>query len=97
MHGRRRSFLLALSLVLSSMSAAPLFAQFDKLLGRIPTTTNTIILLNAEKVMNSEVALRDGWRDNFDKAIEAGLTQLPADSMQYVLASQMDFEFMQPV
>ncbi len=72
-------------------------AQFAKLVKRIPDSVNTVILLNAEKIFNSEIALREGWKTNFEKAIAGGLTRLPADTQQYVMASQTDFEFMHPV
>ncbi len=72
-------------------------AQFAKLVKRIPESVNTIILLNAEKVFNSEIALREGWKTNFEKAIAGGLTRLPADTQQYVMAAQTDFEYMHPV
>ncbi len=76
---------------------APASAQFSKLVKRVPSSANTIILFNAEKVLNSEIALREGWRTNFEKAIAAGLTHLPPDTLQYVLAAQTDFDYMQPV
>lgn len=72
-------------------------AQFAKLVKRVPSSANTIILLNADKVFSSEVALREGWRTDFQKAIEAGMVHLPADTQQYILAAQTDFEYMQPV
>ena len=84
-------------ILLASFLALPAEAQFGKLVKRVPNSVNTIILLNAEKVLNSEVALREGWRTNFEKAIAAGLTHLPPDTLQYVMASQMDFEYMHPV
>ena len=83
--------------VLLGLLASSASAQFSKLVKRVPSSANTIILLNAEKVLNSEVALREGWRANFEKAIAAGLTRLPADTLQYVLAAQTDFDYMHPV
>jgi hypothetical protein len=84
--------LLTTCLTMSSASA-----QFSELLQRVPDSANTIMLLNAEKLLNSEVALREGWRTNFEKAVASGVTRMPDDTQQYVLASQMDFEYMHPV
>ena len=72
-------------------------AQFANLVKRVPGSVNTIILLNAQKVLNSEIALREGWRTNFERAIASGLTRLPEDTQQYVLAAQTDFDYMHPV
>lgn len=83
-------------LVLAALPSQEAEAQFSKLVQRVPGSVNTIILLNAEKVMTSEIALREGWRTNWDKAIAAGLTHLPSDTQQYVLAAQIDFEYMRP-
>jgi hypothetical protein len=84
-------------LLLVGLAAKSADAQFPKLVQLVPDSANTIILLNAEKVLNSEVALREGWQKNFEKSIEAGVVRLPADTQQYVLAAEIDFEYMQPV
>ncbi len=97
MNTKLRLIPIVVCLVLLAPLAGAASAQFTKLVQRIPSSANMIILFNAQKVMNSEVALREGWRTSFEKAIAAGLTQLPADTQQYVLAAQNDYAYMQPV
>ena len=86
---RTRSHVVA-TLVVLLLFGAVAQAQFEPLVKFIPSGANTIILVNAEKVFNSEAALREGWRQNFQKAVEAGMIRLPEDTKQYILASQMD-------
>ncbi|MCU0958513.1 MAG: hypothetical protein MUF48_00280 [Pirellulaceae bacterium] len=83
--------------LLASVLGSPARAQFTPLLQRVPESANMIFLLNAEKIFDSEVGKREGWRTNFAKAIEAGLMHIPADTQQYVLAGEQDFTTMQPV
>jgi len=79
------------------VTANPAEAQFAKLLQRVPKSVNTIVLLNAEKLLDSAVAVREDWRKEFRRSVTRGLTRLPLDTRQYVLASQTDFQFMHPV
>ena len=91
-------FLSVLSaLLLAGVTGSNAHAQFTPLLQRVPDSANTIFLLNAEKAFNSELAMKEGWQKNFAKSIERGLVHLPADTMQYVLAGQIDFDSTQPV
>lgn len=83
--------------LLSSVVGSPAWGQFAPLLQRVPESANMIFLLNADKIFDSEVGRREGWRANFAKAIEAGLMHIPADTLQYVLAGEQDFTTMQPV
>ena len=94
----KRCFLSVLSaLLLAGVTGSNAHAQFTPLLQRVPDSANTIFLLNAEKAFNSELAMKEGWQKNFAKSIERGLVHLPADTMQYVLAGQIDFDSTQPV
>ncbi len=97
MYTKRRIPLALWSLLSVILVAAPATAQFPELLSQVPESANTIALLNADKLLNSEVALREGWRTNFEKAIASGVTRLPSDTKQYVMAAETDFEFMHPV
>ena len=83
-------------LVLAGLAVSSAEAQFTELLQRVPASANTVVLWNAEKVFGSEVAVSEEWHKNFAKAIAGGAVHLPADAQQYVMASQMDFEHMEP-
>jgi hypothetical protein len=85
------------SCLLLWLSSSGALAQFTGLVKHVPGTANTIILLNVEKILDSDLAKKEGWRENFEKSVEAGLVRMPADTLQYVLASQIDFGSEQPV
>lgn len=86
-----------MGLTLALCMNRPAAAQFASLVKHIPASANTIMLFNAEKVLNSEMALREGWRSNFERAVSEGVFHLSPDTRQCVLASQMDFDYMHPV
>ncbi len=71
-------------------------AQFAGLLARVPPRANAIVVLNMEKILDSPLAQKENWRLQREKIYAAGLTMLPPDANQFVMAAQMDLEFMQP-
>ena len=42
------------------------------------------------------MGVREGWADRIEKAYEAGLVRVPPQATRFVLAADMDFEFMEP-
>ncbi len=94
----KRSITCTIALIASVITIAPTAqAQFAELAKRIPSSANTIVLWNAEKVFNSPIAKREGWSKSYDKAFAAGLVRLPSDTQQYMAASKMEFTTMQPL
>ncbi len=77
--------------------AAPGFAQFRELVARVPKTANAVVLLNVEKAVNSPMGVREGWKKKIEKSFAAGLVRVPPQATNFVLASEMDLEFMQPI
>jgi hypothetical protein len=73
------------------------FAQFQELVGQIPRSANAVVILNMEKVKQSPMGQREGWAAKVEKAFEAGVARVPPRATRCVLASQIDFEFMQPI
>lgn len=65
------------------------FAQMQQLVTRVPPTANAIAILNEDRVRSSPFATGGN--------LGADIMALPADIQLYLLASEMDFEFMQPV
>lgn len=93
---RRCLFVVLAMFVLSSCN---LFADdaFQKLVRLVPRSANAIVLLNVEKAKDSPMGLRENWRKNFEKAFEAGMIRVPPKATRFVLASQIDLEFMEPL
>ena len=72
-------------------------AQFGELIKQIPRSANAVVLLNMEKAKQSPMGVREGWTKKVEKAFEAGLYPVPPQAKRFVLASQIDLEFMEPV
>jgi hypothetical protein len=53
-----------------------------------------VALLNISKVVNSPMGVREGWKKKIDKSFKAGLIRVPPQATNYVIASHLDFEFM---
>jgi hypothetical protein len=72
-------------------------AQFGDLIVRLPKSANAVVLLNIEKIVNSPMGIREGWGKKIEKSFAAGLIRVPPQATNYVLASQIDLEFMEPI
>jgi hypothetical protein len=71
--------------------------EFQQLVNQIPRSANQVVLLNMEKAKQSALGLKEDWSAKVEKAFESGLLRVPPQATRYVLASQIDFEFMEPL
>lgn len=60
---------------------------------RVPTDANTLVMINADKMFNSPVADRERWDSRRKAAYDAGLSALPPDAREVLLAGRNDHEF----
>ncbi|MCA9140621.1 MAG: hypothetical protein KDB00_27805 [Planctomycetales bacterium] len=60
---------------------------------RVPTDANTLVMINADKMFNSRVADRERWDARRKAAYDAGLSALPPDAKEVLLAGRNDHEF----
>lgn len=72
-------------------------AQFGELAQRIPPSANAIALVNVEKLMASPVAAKEKWKGKRDAAFASGISFLPPDSQQAVLAMELDLALWLPL
>jgi hypothetical protein len=72
-------------------------AQFGDLTKQVPRSANAIVLLNMEKAKQSPMGTKEGWDKRVESAFEAGISRVPPQATRFVLAAQIDFEFMQPI
>ncbi len=89
--------LFALTIVSSMALTETADAQFGGLTARIPSGANAIVILNVQKALASPLAKEQDWRGQQEKAAAAGITILPPSAQQFLMAANMDIEFMQPV
>ena len=68
-------------------------AQFEGMKYRVPADANTLILINAEKMFGSPVADRGRWEARRKAAYDAGISGLPPDGTEVLLAGRTDFEY----
>ncbi|MCO6458512.1 MAG: hypothetical protein J5I93_24670 [Pirellulaceae bacterium] len=92
----RFSVLVLICGLLLAAPVRPVHAQFDDLVRRIPDKANTLILINVERAMTSELARTQNWQQKLDREFEAGMTILSPRANRFVMASEMDFEYLKP-
>ena len=85
------------ALVLTWALPTAAVAQFGELVKQVPRSANAIVLLNMEKARQSPMGVKEGWDKRIENAFEAGISRVPPQATRFVLAAEIDFEFMQPV
>ena len=88
---KRRIPLLLIALFVLSPTA--LLAQFEGMRTRIPTDANTLVLINAEKMLGSHQADREKWAARLQAAYDAGVTALSPEASEVVIAGRSDHEY----
>lgn len=90
---------LATSLILSSLflSGSVCQAQLDGATQWVPNGANMIVLVRSRDIFASDVAMAQGWKKKAKHAFDAGASKIPPSVAQYLIASQMDLEYMEPV
>ncbi len=80
-------------LVLASVTQA----QFTDLVNRVPDRANTVIAINLQKAVSSPLAQKENWAADRQQAWDAGMVVLPPDCDQFLMAAELDLEFMHPM
>ncbi len=70
---------------------------FAELVRRVPDTANALVLLNVQKVHDSPLAIREGWKEKQEKAFENGMILVPPQATHFLSAAQIDFEVLEPL
>jgi hypothetical protein len=71
--------------------------EFAGLVNKIPRSANAVVLLNMDKAKNSPLGLKEGWSTKIEQAFDSGLVRVPPQAKRFVLAAQIDFEYMEPL
>lgn len=80
-----------------SFAAQPARAQFAELAKNLPGSTNAIVLVDAQRLMASPLAQKEGWKEKYEEAYAAGLVSISPETQHMILASQMDYQYMRPL
>ena len=70
--------------------------EFSQLAKRIPSTANTLVILNIEETLNSPLARQQQWQLKSEAAFKSGMIILPPKATRFMLASEFDLEVMEP-
>jgi hypothetical protein len=87
----------AIALVAAAGRSGFAAGEFQELVNQIPRSANAVVLLNMEKAKNSPLGIKEDWKGKIENAFAAGLVRVPPQATRFVLASQIDFEFMEPI
>ena len=79
----------AMAMIVVLLAARSGLAQgpFDTLARRIPSGANAIVLVNVDKIMQSQVAMGEGWRENLGKGARCGADDDPCSVQPSALGS----------
>ena len=72
-------------------------AQFQQLAKRVPGSANALVMFDVGKIQASPIAIQKQWQGAHTKAFVDGLVTMPPDTERFVLASQLDYEFMRSI
>jgi len=89
--------LLTSLVLLAACGRCALADEFQELVNQIPRSANAVVLLNMEKAKKSPMGVKERWAKNIEKAFDSGLIRVPPQAARFVLASQIDLEFMEPL
>jgi len=81
------------SLLFMALLAAPVHAAnpYEDLLRDVPFETNVLVLLNPQRAYASALAKQQDWTKQFRDRHRAGVTLLPPDARQAVIATDVNF------
>jgi hypothetical protein len=86
--------LIGLALVQSALVAQ---AQVDPLLRWIPDDANSLVIVRVEKIFKSAISSDQNWLAKWKEAQKSGMAFLPTSTKQFVIGSQFDYEYMEPL
>jgi hypothetical protein len=95
--GRAVAIPALLAFVCFVSSTRPARCQFEELTRRVPSSANVVAFVNVEKLMASPVAIKEKWSEKRDTAFASGVSFLPPDAKQAVLAMHVDLQMWLPL
>src|SRR5688572_21445215 len=71
-------------------------AEFASLMKWLPEDANVLLVLNVDQMLARPMAVKEGWREAHAKSFGETPLMVPPKAKEFVLASQLDLEFMKP-
>ncbi len=83
-----------LSGLILAIEAIPVRSDTTGLLGRIPRQANALVVIDVPKVLNSPVAVREGWKEKAANSFAEGVLIIPPGTQRMVMAAMIDLSAM---
>jgi len=94
---RSRLCVALLSLLITTTSVSSATTPIDDLLQRIPGEANALVVVDVNKLLNSPLGLREGWKDKHASAFGKTPLIIPPGTRQMVLAALIDLNRMDTI
>ncbi len=73
------------------------YAQFQLTARFVPKTANSLVMVRADEIADSDIAKKEKWRSERIKAFNSGMTFIPPTANRLLLAAQLDFDTFEPI
>lgn len=87
----------AAAAALSILSIPGALADFKDLINRIPGEANALVVIDVDKIMNSALAIREGWKEKRANAYADRPLIVPPEASRVVMAALVDLSTMAPL
>lgn len=71
--------------------------ELSQLVTRIPARSNAVVVVDVQAVLDSPMARQGKWQQSRRDAESSGMLGLPSKLNWFVMAAEMDYEYMQPL
>jgi hypothetical protein len=78
------------------LSSAWAQTPFEDLATKLPASANAVVLLDAQRLLDSPQAVREDWKSRYEQAFAAGSVTIAPDTLRMVLGTQIEYETMRP-
>ncbi len=72
-------------------------AQFEDAAKWVPESANSLMMVRAKQILESPLAVKEKWKSERSRAFRSGAAFFPPSTKRLLIASQIDFQFMEPM
>lgn len=93
LHSKRTLFVMAIIMCVVEAASADVPSE---LLNLLPAAPNAVAVIDAEQLLQSQVAQRESWAAAFADVYGSAALSMPPDTVAMVLAADLDLQLIQP-
>lgn len=71
--------------------------QFDEIAKWVPESANALVMVRSKKILESPIAKKENWKLERLKQFKSGASFIPPEVDRFLMASQVDFEYADPI